>query len=64
VKRKEDRKERIFLAWAKVRSLTNPTVCSYRPAEILRKKAQFQQKTGREGKVNRRTNVDDKQTGR
>ncbi|KAJ3620865.1 hypothetical protein MTP99_004778 [Tenebrio molitor] len=27
---------------ANVRSLTNPTVCSYHPAEILRKKAQFQ----------------------
>ncbi|KAH0817340.1 hypothetical protein GEV33_005451 [Tenebrio molitor] len=27
---------------AKVRDLTNPTVCSYRPAEIVRIRARFQ----------------------
>jgi hypothetical protein len=42
VKREEDRKE-LFFFWhrAKVRDLTNPTVCSYRPAEILREKTPF-----------------------
>jgi hypothetical protein len=44
VKKEEDRKERIFF-WrrAKVGDLTNPTVCSYRPAEIVRIRARFQQ---------------------
>jgi hypothetical protein len=42
VKRGEDRKEcNFFWHRAKVRDLTNPTVSSYRPAEILREKAPF-----------------------
>jgi hypothetical protein len=44
VQREKEIGENEIFFWhgAKVRGLTNPTVCSCRPAEILRKKAQFQ----------------------
>jgi hypothetical protein len=43
MKKEEDRKERNFSgAGVKVRELTNPTVCSYRPAQIVKIRARFQ----------------------
>jgi hypothetical protein len=69
---------KFFLAHEKVRDLTNPTVCSYRPAEILREKAPFQpphrpgpnvkdkenrEKTQREDQIERGINDHNKRTG-
>jgi hypothetical protein len=61
---------KFFLAQEKVRDLTNPTVCSYPSAEILRKKPgpnvydkENREKTQREDQVERGINDHDKRTG-